>query len=207
MNARNTIKDAKTFLEALATPDWFAKTITEHKSDSGKMIITAVFAMIKNEIEITIYMYPDEIARAQKEKSRFFGSLGDGHTSFDTSKGRMTFDRHGVEDSFYVEADDTVETVNAKIVEQIQKVTLSRERLARSLTMPDYGYNLTPERLEKERDTLRRGGVARFAPSGFGTGHLISTKPRGRYNCVRASQALIDFFGVGVLFVETFDHD
>lgn len=215
------ITDAKLFLEALATPEHFTKTVSEEElphqfSTSGEKFFMAVFASVDAEIKINIYpkeierfKKEQEIARATKKRSNYFGMFGDGHVSFDTSKGRMTFDRRGVSDSFYVDTDDTVETVNATIAEQISNIAASRERLARSVTMPDYGYNLTPERLEEQREILRKGGVARFAPAGFGTGHFISTNPKklSRWTCKNASQALVDFFGVGMLFVEEFDHD
>src|SRR6185436_17210137 len=46
-------------------------------------------------------------------------SAGSGHTSFTTARGQFSFDRTGVEDSFYVESRDTAAEVSVKLAEQV----------------------------------------------------------------------------------------
>lgn len=201
--------DVVAFFAALATPPGFSKeTYTETGWDMTSTPAPAVvFRNLDAEpgTEIKLIMDPKP---TEYELQNSFGIRGSGHTTFYTSKGRMTFDRRGVDDSFYVTNRDDVESVNATIAAQIARVAESRARLATCLTMPKYGYNVTPEILERDRDLLKRGLVARYAPAGFGTGHFFA-RSRNRVSryAVRADKTVEDFFAVGPLFVETFDHD
>jgi hypothetical protein len=185
----------KKFLNALPAPDGFTKEIYREKIGWHKKSITRpAVRFCTNDVEIQIIMGDMDS-----------GSAGDGHTFFDTVKGRKTFDRTGVEDSFYIEAEDTLAAASAKVQEQINRIAESRARLTRSVTVPHYGYNLTLERLAEHQLTLRKGGRVQLAPAGFGTGHTFSMRPsRWAHPC---RNDVNNFFGIGMLFVETFDHD
>lgn len=185
----------KKFLNAVPAPDGFTKEIyRENIGWSEKSGTRPAVRFRTSDIEIQIVM---------GDMNSY--SVGDGHTLFDTAKGRMSFDRTGVEDSFYVDADDTLAAVNAKLQKQINRIAETRARLARSVTVPHYGYNLTPERLAEHQLTLRKGGRVQLAPAGFGTGHTFSMRPsRWAHPC---RDDVNNFFGIGMLFVETFDHD
>lgn len=197
------ITNYKKFLEALTVPEGFSKEIYTYDRDWDRFNPKVPALKITGDgVEILVIM--DGTKRPPKKA----WAIASGHTSFDTSKGRMSFDRTGVEDSFYVDWDDTLEMVNEKISRQLEKVAASRERLTKAVTVPVLGYNLSPERFEQYKATLKAGKTVSMDPSGFGTGHLLSTKPRlARYGVKKADPKINEFFGVGPLWIEEFDHD
>jgi hypothetical protein len=135
---------------------------------------------------------------------------GDGTTSFDTAQGRRTFDRRGVESSFYwqkmYDGDKQKYDPNAIITRQLERIGESRARMVTAVAIPEIGFTIQPEELTKLRATLRAGGHRSFAPSGFGTGYVLTTK-RTRFSKV-ATAALAKFLDVGrTVYVEKFDHD
>jgi len=201
MTKAQTVKvlGVEKFLVALSAPIGWKKEIYEHSdgwNGKGVKYPAVRFQPMIGDIEINI------VIRAPKE-TRF--SIGDGHVYFDTAKGRMSFDRIGVDDSFYIDAEDTPASVALIFKEQLNRIEECRARLARSLTVPGLGYNLTPERLAEYQVVLKAGHSIRLAPSGFGIGHILSTR-RGRYSHP-AGAAINDFFKVGPLHIEAFDHD
>lgn len=135
--------------------------------------------------------------------------LADGHVTFTSSKGVRTFDRHGVDDSFYIDnprknyrADDGSEAVNETIRDFIErKVPESRARIDGSTQVPGTSFLASEER----KNELREKGHAMFHPAGFGTGYAFSTT-RAPY-AQEASQAQKDYFGVSELWYTTFDAD
>lgn len=135
---------------------------------------------------------------------------GDGSTSFDTAQGRRTFDRRGVESSFYwqkmYKGDTQKYDPNAIIERQMQRVKESRERMATAVAIPQIGFVMQPDDLEKMRAELKRGGSRSFMPSGFGTGYVLTAK-RGRFSKPVGAE-LEKFLNVGrPVYVETFDAD
>jgi hypothetical protein len=137
-------------------------------------------------------------------------TLASGHVDFSTVKGVRTFDRRGIEDSFYVnnpdqsfsDEGDPNQQVNETIQDFITKrIPESRERLKNSETIPGIGLMTTPEKKAK----LLKEGRVEFVPGGFGTGYVFTTKatPGSR----PASPAQKEFFNTPTLYVETFDYD
>lgn len=130
-----------------------------------------------------------------------------GHTSFTSAQGQRTFDRHGVEDSFYVNPGDTAETMRARFAEQLARVEASRARLARSEQVPGLpgSWTMTPERRAEVTAALLAGRGWDLRPAGFGTGYRLSTRrsPLARL----ASEEAARWFGVQRLFVESMDCD
>jgi hypothetical protein len=191
------MKDVTKFLEEIAVPEGFTKTFCEEDYSWGreKILHPAVKLEKGTEIEIKIVITDPNGSWA----------CGSGHTSFSTKLGRRTFDRRGVEDSFYVDKDDTVEKVNEKVRRQIEKVAESVSRMARSQAIPVLGFTVTPEALEEIKAKLAKGKSHTFTPSGFGTGYVISKK-RSRF-ARHCDPAINAFFGVGALYFETLDCD
>lgn len=128
-----------------------------------------------------------------------------GTTGFKTEKGYYsTFDRIGVEDSFYG-SDCKYPLIHELINEQFERIVKKRELLARVTTIPGLGWSVTPERKEAISQKLKAGKSETFLPSGFGTGKTISTrKTRGSVPALAETAA---FFGVDKLYVTRFDHD
>lgn len=135
---------------------------------------------------------------------------GDGTTNFATAQGRRTFDRRGIEASFYwkpLYAGDERDPL-AVIPEQLARVAERRAFYENVLKIPGLpsAFVIAPDDLEKLRADLNRGRDRTFTPAGMGTGYTISTK-RGRYGRP-ASKELVEFLAVKrTVYVESFDAD
>lgn len=160
---------------------------------------------------------PDEDGQARWEtedgavKVAVTLEFSSGHTSFVTKHGVRTFDRRGVEDSFYLTDWDGKSFSKERIAEILaEEVTLARaaiERIDSSRAVPGLpgGFVITQERFDKVRSDLKAGKRVDFAPAGFGTGYALSLK-KNRYSRPAAAE-LNAFFDVGQIFIEEFDHD
>ena len=139
-----------------------------------------------------------------------------GHVTFDSDKGRRSFDRHGVSDSFYIRnperdyndnAPDPITQANEAIKDFIEvKIPEARARIAGSEKLPGSSFLVTPQQKEKLRAT---GGLT-LTPSGFGTGyHFTTTHPSvtASRGARPASEEQKRFFGLDELWVESFDAD
>jgi hypothetical protein len=142
---------------------------------------------------------------------------GVGTTNFDTKLGRRTFDRRGVDASFYWLPHDyerkrgkraTKESLNAVIPEQLRRIAESRARFETAVPIPEIGHTIQPAELEKLRAELNRGGTRSFHPAGFGTGYVLTTAAKRARWAKPASAALTAFLNVKrAVYVETFDAD
>jgi hypothetical protein len=145
-----------------------------------------------------------------------FDQSGCGHTNFDLQEddyGRRTwrtFDRRGVEDSFYHlplwDSDKTRYDVNKILQEQIKRVRHFLRRMETALPVPGIpGHTLSPNKLVTFKARLKKHGQVSFHPGGFGTGYIVTTHmTRG---AKPAGKALVEFFGIGELFVSTIEMD
>jgi hypothetical protein len=154
-----------------------------------------------NGVHITISYRPNEEVQTESR----FALVASGHTRFQTAKGQMSFDRLGIEDSFYISADDSAADLNETIAAQLKRIEASRARLAISENIPVLGYSVTPERKAQVTAKLKAGKSETFYPSGMGTAHRIATRKTRYANPLPTSVA--EFFGVAKLYVETLDHD
>ena len=143
-----------------------------------------------------------------------FDQNGSGHTRFKVDgRGWLTFDRRGVEDSFYhlnpFTGVRTEKSLNDIVAEQLAKVEASRVKLKSSVMVPDVGHYVSLDGLEQLQLDLKARGYIQFVPSGFGTGYFVSKKPQQglKYGERRASQELEKFLGVSPLYVCPFDCD
>lgn len=141
-------------------------------------------------------------------------SMIEGTTDFtvntDGTGGSRTFDRTGVDSSFHADVGETPDDVRRTLLEQIARVASSRERLARSTTVPGLpgGWLVTPEQRIEIAKLLRAGKSYSFTPSGFGTGYRLSTDRPGYGRRTGLPAETSTFFGVaGSLFYEPLDCD
>lgn len=136
---------------------------------------------------------------------------GDGTTSFDTAQGRRTFDRRGVESSFYwmkqYDGDSSEYAPPAAIIErQLERIKESRAKFATAIAIPQIGFTIQPAELENLKKTLESGGSRTFTPAGFGTGYRLSTK--WSRSASQATSELQVFLGIRKpVFVERIDCD
>jgi hypothetical protein len=144
------------------------------KKRANVPVIQKAFNMEGDGVTIQIIFYmPSE------PKKRFsYESIGIGHTTFTTAKGTRTFDRTGVEDSFYVHLYDGVAGVQAKIEGQLKRVGESRERIKGMIDIPGINWLTTPEGKEEITKKLKAGKCHEFRPSGFGTGNVLYHRSR-----------------------------
>lgn len=138
-----------------------------------------------------------------------FNPGGDGSTSFNTERGWRSFDRTGVESSFYWKPWDYkgAEPVdlNEVLKDQLERIAKQRDYFKTAIKIPEIGFTISPDGLAKLKGDLKRIGYRRFMPSGFGTGYTISIKKLRFGN--RVSKELEEFIGISPLYVETFDAD
>ncbi len=139
-----------------------------------------------------------------------FDQNGCGHTIYSYGGRKYTFDRRGIEDSFYhlpLWGGDESYDLNLIIAEQLDRVTKSLKIIAKSIDVPGVPFTTTPERLEHMKKQLKSGGQVSFTPQGFGTGYIISYGAKHHSDAKRAPKATEDFFGVSSLYISTFDAD
>lgn len=141
--------------------------------------------------------------------------LADGHVTFTSSQGVRTFDRRGVDDSFYIDnprknyrTDDGSEAVNETIRDFIErKVPESRARIDGSETVPGLAGRLVTA---DQKARLANEGQLQLVPAGFGTGYHLSTfKPSG-VSAMGAREASAEqkaFFNTQQLWITEFDCD
>lgn len=191
-------------LETLPTPDGFTRTFTHFPGkdfDAERLEL-----QFENEtVKIKVVAYVHEATKAS-----YIYQMADGHTSFKTDKGWLTYDRLGISDSFYVQADTTAEALTAKIAEEITRARAGIDRAAKSIQLPGIGFTClkTPEQVDEIKKKLRDGKVVTLAPGGMGTGVYLSTrKSRSRYGTAEAHPELKKLLGFNTLWTEKFDHD
>jgi hypothetical protein len=103
-----------------------------------------------------------------------------GHTHFELDGKWTTFDRYGVEDSFYVSAGGDL---NVKVNEQLKRISGRRTEVADAggfISLPQVGFRVTRKWVEAAIATLRSGKTVSLSPSGFGTGYTLFSKLAGR---------------------------
>ena len=129
-----------------------------------------------------------------------------GHTVFKGAKGWLSFDRRGIEDSFYLgNYGESPTDVSRVIQEQLVRIEEAKETSKKMVAIPGFGFSVHQDQLEALKKKLASGQSHSFTPSGFGTGHRVSTK-RSRY-ATKMPAETAKFFGVTALYDETFDHD
>lgn len=140
----------------------------------------------------------------------------DGTTRFKHKDFWASFDRIGVESSFYVDEgreDGPFEPrLAAAIVAQKARVEKYLAMDAGRVDVPGlpFGWRLSPEALAVTKTRLLRGETVTWTPSGFGTGYHLCVKPprdRKSSDVSFAKATALAFFGVPSLWLRSFDHD
>lgn len=138
-----------------------------------------------------------------------FDQSGSGHTEYRAGEKWMTFDRRGVEDSFYhlpLYEGMKVNPINAIVLEQIARINAARAFDQVAIDVPTIPFRVSPDRADQLKQQVKRHGHVTFVPSGFGTGYTVSKK-HGGHGCTRAKPELEKFLGHSPLFVTMFDAD
>jgi hypothetical protein len=154
---------------------------------------------------ITIEVKFNQLA-SQREKLHAYDYLASGHTSFTSTQGIRTFDRTGVEDSFYLNPQDGLVGLKSKIEAQIKRVAESRECIKSQVPIPGLGFLVTEQRKAEVTTLLRAGKSTTFTPSGFGVGYRLHHRQRSRWDN-RAKPETERFFDVSPIYLEQMDCD
>jgi hypothetical protein len=151
------------------------------------------------------------VLRSKKhEVDLVFRPGGSGTTKFKVNNNWLTFDRRGVEDSFYWKefSGKELRDFNAMILDQSRRVREAREFHQTALKVPDVGFSVSPDRLKALQKEIKTLGYVTFHPSGFGTGYRVVKKSHNRFGgSRRASADLEKFLECAPLWIETFDCD
>jgi len=163
----------------------------------------------------TVTAFHDELRLAIPEGEgmtiilRFFESRGTPMctTNYKAKGKEFTFDRYGVDDSFYYEG---LTKLPKQIDEQRERVKAAQARLAltESFDMGPIRLMLSPETLQAIVTKLKSGKTHTYHPSGFGTGYYFSTNPKikNRWDTAKASSQLEKLVGARV-YVSSYDAD
>jgi len=177
------------------------------KVDSTWILLENADAGIK--IAINVSDFPSQRYKAGKKipcRNTLDDLTCDGHTVFKTDKGWRSFDRRGVEDSFYLgNYGDSPADVSKVIQVQLERIVESKETSKKMVAIPGFGFSVHQDQLEALKKKLASGLSHTFMPSGFGTGHIICIN-KSRFG-TRMSAETAKFFGVPALYDETFDAD
>lgn len=205
----------RSFIESIEAPEGFTKTIGRGghsglqvwRDGSNSTWVLLEGDDIKICLEVDDQPY-DRYKGGKKIPCR--NTIEDlqvrGHTCFKTDKFWSTFDRLGVEDSFYLGGyGEPCSDVAKVIAAQIERVARHHETSKKMVSIPGFGWKVHQDSLEDMKKKFKAGGSHRFTPSGFSTGHIVSAR-RTRYSKPMKPETA-QFFGVPALYVETFDHD
>jgi hypothetical protein len=173
----------------------------EFKTESWGFIATK-----ENVHETFVLVKPDDTKIT-------FDQSGSGHVEYKANGKWYTFDRRGVEDSFYFIAlwkGDTSgkKDLNVLVADQLKRIEAKREYHATAIPVPGLPFTVAPDGVEKLKKQLQTMRTIHFTPSGFGTGYAVSKLRSGyRYGEKRASPELEQFLGHAPLYITTMDCD
>lgn len=191
-----TTEQFHAFVAGIKVPDGFTSEVQEGEPYSNGEPKPLVFVLTKAD-EIVIK----------------FDQGGSGHTSYKAAGAWYTFDRRGVEDSFYHQpmfSTDKVKDPNAIVTEQMDRIAKQLEYKKTAVQIPGIPFTTSPAGIADLKARLTKNGSITFTPSGFGTGYVIYSKkpPARRYSQMRlAPPELNNFLGITPLWIDKFDAD
>lgn len=205
-NTKVRIPRATTIMKGIETPEGFERE---------QRVETWTWGPDRREYHVLRLTAPGVEIEVHFDGGRESFALASGHVTFDTPLGKRTFDRYGVEDSFYVDnpgkwgdGRDPIAQANEEIRRVIEeRIPEALERLARSEQLPDIPFSVTPEQKRAVTDRLKLGRGYDFVPAGMGTGYTLTTWQPARDPYAKRSPELAKFFDVPDVWVSTFDAD
>jgi len=126
-----------------------------------------------------------------------------GTTNYKEGDGWYTFDRRGIENSFYMQEglegwqdpeSDIRKGGQAMLEAQIERAEKAIQRLTGMLTVPHFGHRISEEKRSEIAKKLKAGKSHMFTPGGFGTAWEVSTR-QNRW-AERVPVEVAKFFGV-----------
>jgi len=136
----------------------------------------------------------------------FSGKYVHCETRYKAAGSEFSFDRLGVEASFYFES---LDILRKQFQEQVERARKAQQRLASSTkcNLGPVTLFMTQEAIDNMIATLKAGKVHSYHPSGFGTGYQFSIRNiSNRYDRAKASKELELLVGHKV-YITAFDAD
>ena len=216
---RYLFRTFKAFQKAIIVPDGFSMTVEDLYDDYTKSRYVDV--ILKNETVGTTIRFNLTMDKLQKwdirgdrgitikELKPYLGKsviVWNGHVNYTHNGGHYSYDRRGVEDSFY-NGNRFDANPNDQITEQLARIEASRGRIDNSVEIPVLGRLISNERLAEVRKDFQSKKSEGFGsqPSGFGTAYYI-TKNQTRWS-KRADERLEKFFGYSPLYIQESEMD
>jgi hypothetical protein len=150
-----------------------------------------------------------------REGLQFIDELMSGHTLYKEGTMWLSYDRTGVEDSFYIAHPEYAKTrtwhkepPGGELNHQVNRVLDQRKRVSEGggwVSIPEIGFRVLASNVAEMKAEFKRTGHKSFTPSGFGTGYHLSLRPSSRY--AKISPKLAEFFEVPAVWVSTMDCD
>lgn len=188
-------------VSAIETPQGFTGLLEADRDYTPHLL--KLYKMKKAPLTFTLKSITDDIKIE-------FDQSGSGHTSFKAENGNWrTFDRVGVDDSFYFfhSWSGKKEDCNQIVKEQLERIEKARAYQKTALQIPSIPFTVAPDELPAMKTRLKQMGYLTFMPAGFGTGYTVAQRRKSPTYAQRASAALEQFLGCSPLFVSTFDAD
>jgi hypothetical protein len=185
-NEAKVLKAFEKHIDKLKVPNGWIGTMYQH-GDELEYTVT-------NSIDIKIHFY----------------SSGRGKTAFKVDKGWLTFDRHGVEASFYHMSlfnGDKPDPINDIFAAQLKRIAERQEYYKTAIQIPTLPHTTSPEGLPKLKEQLKKSGQLMFNPAGFGTGYHLSTKRTKQWGERRADPELEKFLDQTPIWLTTVEMD
>ena len=133
-----------------------------------------------------------------------------GSTNFTYEGSSYSFDRRGIEDSFYMggkhcKYKTLEEAAEAQVLRVIERKKAIKEE-GGYVCIPDTTISITNKRKNELIAQLKNTGVCSVYPRGFGTGYTFTTRRQNRWDNP-CSPKHCAFFGVTKLYYSTIDCD
>jgi hypothetical protein len=210
----------KAFQKAVTVPDGFSMTIDDNYDDYTKSRYVDV--ILKNATVGTTIRFSLRMDKIQKWDIRgdrgipikalkpYLGKsiiVWSGHVNYTHNGSTFSYDRLGVEDSFY-NGHRYDKSPNEQITEQLARIEESRGRIDNSVRVPSpIDRLIDKDRLEKTRIEFKTKKNAAYSshPGGFGTMYTVM-KQSSRFSN-RAPKEIEEFFGYSPLYIHTDEMD
>lgn len=200
MKKKVDIKLLKDWLKAIPTPEGFTRIQVEGKQkyddmESKSTSKTGYVELISDTIRI-IFNYDLRVTEMS-------WTFIDGHTYFKNGSYWSSFDRRGIEDSFYVDPIPR-ETPQQVVDGQIERVKKTLENAKNFIKIPGFNWSIHKDNIEKVKEEIKKHGHT-FAPRGMGRAERLKAKP-DRYSRP-ANKETAEFFGFKQLWIDDIDWD
>jgi hypothetical protein len=134
-----------------------------------------------------------------------------GTTDYTYNGHEYSFDRHGIESSFYIETKKSkfayknlTDAVNGELL-RVKNRLAELDKSGGIITVPGTGLMLTQKKRQEYTARFKDNLPVSIYPSGFGTGYHLTTTPHPYSR--KAPREMCNFFDVPVLHYTTIDCD